>query len=166
MAVEFNFNFPRSLALITYIASKNVPDLTTYKILKLTFLADKFHLVQYGRTITGDKYSALPDGPVPSRLYDFFKKQVLKKPFSSEGKQLLANLEVDKTGPYARFKAKVNPDMSELSSTDLDAINRSIMKFGSFGYNELKELTHEMAAFDRAWKAKKRAAEMAPMSKG
>jgi uncharacterized phage-associated protein len=163
MAVEFKFNFPRSLAVITYIASKNVPELTTYKILKLIFLADKFHLVQHGRTITGDKYSALPDGPVPSRLYDFFKKQVLKNPFSSEGRQLRANLEIDKTGTYPRFKAKAAPDMDELSSTDVDAIDFAIKKFGAFSYGELKDLTHEMAAFEKAWKSKKPQAEMAPM---
>ena len=38
------------------------------------FLAEKYHLVRYGRPITGDRYDAMKDGPVPSFTYDLFKK--------------------------------------------------------------------------------------------
>jgi uncharacterized phage-associated protein len=155
MAVEFKFDFPRTLAAITYIASKNVPDLTMYKMLKLLFLADKHHLVQYGRTITGDKYAALKDGPVPSRTYDFFKKQVLKKPFSEEGRRILANLDVDKRPKHPRFKAIKQFDANQLSQSDLMALDKAISDFGHFSYGQLRQLTHDMAAFEKAWKNKK-----------
>ena len=163
MAVEFKFDFPRTLAAITYIASRSIPDLTTYKILKIIFLADKFHLVTYGRTITGDKYSALPDGPVPSRIYDFFKKQVLKRPFSDEGRQLLANIAVDKTTKHPRLKAIRPYDANALSRSDLNALDKAIRDFGDCNYAQLKQLTHETAAFNRAWENKKFFASSAPM---
>jgi uncharacterized phage-associated protein len=162
MAVEFNFDFSKSLAVITYIASQGVPDLTTYRMLKIIFLADKSHLVEHGRTITGDKYSALPDGPVPSRIYDLFKKQVLKRPFSEEGRRILANLTVDKSSAHPIFIAKTSPDISELSRSDIAAIDSAIKKFGHLSYDEFKRLTHEMAAFDRAWKSRK-SKDSAPM---
>ncbi len=162
MGVEFKFDFPRALAVITYIASKGIPDLTTYKMLKIIFLADKSHLVRYGRTITGDRYSALPDGPVPSHLYNLFK-QVVKRPFSEEGRRIVANLEVEKNVKHPRFTAKVGPDINELSRTDIAVLDNAVEKFGDFSFAQLKDLTHEMAAFNRAWKTKKFFANSAPM---
>ena len=35
--------------------------------------ADKKHLERYGRFITGDTYSAMENGPVPSFAYDVVK---------------------------------------------------------------------------------------------
>ena len=165
MAVEFKFDFPRTLAAITYIASRGIPDLTTYKILKIIFLADKYHLVRYGRTITGDKYCALPDGPVPSLIYDIFKKQVLKTPFTEEGRRILENIKVNKPRFIGNptFKAIKAYDATELSKSDIGALNKAINDFGKLSYGQLKKLTHKMAAFDRAWSAKKTSQD-APMN--
>jgi uncharacterized phage-associated protein len=165
MAVEFTFNFPRSLAVLTYIASKNITDLSIYRLLKIVFLADRQHLLRYGRTITGDQYCALPDGPVPSRLYDLLKKQVVegKKPFSSEGRLLVANLKITKPAKYDLFAAKRAPDMDELSRTEVAAIDDAIMKFRSASFNDIKRITHGTAEFDKAWKSKPPTARRASM---
>ena len=40
------------------------------KIIKLIYLADKYHLVRYGRTITNDDYYAMEYGPVGSTVKD------------------------------------------------------------------------------------------------
>jgi uncharacterized phage-associated protein len=162
MNVELRFDFQKTLAAITYIASRNISKLTTYKILKILFFADKYHLVRYGRTITGDKYSALPDGPVPSRVYDFFK-QVVKKPFSDEGRKILSNLEVDKSEKYPILRAKVAFDAEELSRSDVAALDNAIEQVGNMGYTELKKFSHEIAAYNRAWKSKKFWQLSAPM---
>ena len=51
MAVEFNIDFDKVIAATTYIASQSpkLPELTMGKMCKLIFLADKHHLVRYGR---------------------------------------------------------------------------------------------------------------------
>ena len=67
--LEFKFQPLKAIAAIEVLALRNVPELSKYKIAKLIFLADKLHLVQYGRTITGDKYCAMEHGPVPSSVY-------------------------------------------------------------------------------------------------
>src|ERR1700733_11781409 len=71
MTVEFKFDFDKFLAVLEYLASKGVPELSKYKICKLMFLADKYHLVRYGRPIIGDRYCALPYGPVPSMSLNY-----------------------------------------------------------------------------------------------
>lgn len=154
MSVEFQFDFPRTLAAITYIASQDIPELTQYKILKLLFLADKYHLVRYGRTITGDKYAAMNDGPVPSHIYDLFKKEVLKRPWSDQGKQLAANLQVDSSGKYPILRARQKFDSGELSKSDIEALNKVIKAFRDFDFFDFRDFTHKIAAFDRAWNSR------------
>jgi uncharacterized phage-associated protein len=163
MSVEFQFDFPRTLAAITYIASRNIPDLTMYRILKILFLADKHHLVRYGRTLTGDKYSALPDGPVPSRIYDIFKKQILKHPFTPEAKRIAANLAIDKSGKYPQFRANVAYDAEELSKSDIAALDYAIEHFGDLEYDQLKCITHALPAYKKVWAKKPIGKDSVPM---
>jgi uncharacterized phage-associated protein len=46
----------------------------TLKLFKLLNFADFEHFRQKGRTITGLEYRALPKGPVPTALFDEFKR--------------------------------------------------------------------------------------------
>ena len=59
MAVQFKLDWEKSLAALVYLASKELPEFDKYKACKLIFLADKYHLVQYARPITGDFYFAV-----------------------------------------------------------------------------------------------------------
>lgn len=155
MPVEFTFEFDRSLAAITYFASKDIPELTTYKLLKLIFLSDKYHLVKYGRTLTGDRYAALPDGPVPSTIYDILKDVVTGAPTSEHAARALENLAVDKRFQYPRFAAQKDYDASELSASEMIALDHVIATYGSMNFFQLKGITHEMVAYKRAWKKEK-----------
>src|SRR5258708_31425518 len=59
-------------AIIYFLgASKHVH---TLKLFKLLNFADFEHFRQTGRTITGLDYSALPQGPVPTKLYEEIKR--------------------------------------------------------------------------------------------
>src|SRR4051812_34811550 len=100
MPVEFKLDMEKVIATTLFLAGKNLPELTEGKLLKLMFLADKYHLVRYGRPITGDRYEAMNHGPVPSWTYALFNKQILKKPFTPEGKTLAAMLDIDTSGKY------------------------------------------------------------------
>jgi uncharacterized phage-associated protein len=152
LAVEFEFDLDRTLAAVTYLASKNVPDLTTYKLLKLVFLSDKYHLVKYGRTITGDKYCALEDGPVPSNVYNILK-DVLGDRSQYEGSSAFKeNLQIDKRFQYPHIHAKKSFDVDELSRSDVAALDRAVEVFGKMDFFQLKAITHEMIAYKNAWK--------------
>ena len=60
-------NTNKIIQSLVFIASK-MEDKTVdvMKAYKLLWLADRCHLRMYGRTITGDKYYALPMGLVPT----------------------------------------------------------------------------------------------------
>src|SRR5947209_669995 len=78
-SVEFNFEFEKFLAALHYLAVRQVPELDKYKVCKLFFLADKYHLVRFGRPILGDRYCPLPHGPIPSRSLDLLNEFINAK---------------------------------------------------------------------------------------
>ncbi len=157
MAVEFNLDIDKVIATAIFIASKDVkdvPDLTMAKLLKLIFLADKYHLVRYGRPITGDCYVAMKDGPVPSFTYDIFKKEVLKTPFTVQGKRLARAFR--KTGPTGQpvLRAVANYDPNQLSRSDVAALDTTIREFGRRSFSQLRKITHDMNAWKESWESR------------
>lgn len=153
MPLEFQLDIDKVIAAAIFIASKNPPELTIGKMMKLIFLADKYHLVRYSRPITGDHYDAMQDGPVPSFAYDLFK-QVLRRPFTAQGKQLASALVVDANYELPRFSSRAEFDPEQLSQSDILALNETLRQFGDKSFEELSALTHTMAAYDKAWRSR------------
>src|SRR5260370_29390382 len=71
--IKFDLDFDKAVAALLYMASLKPAKFDQYKVCKLVFLADKRHLVKYGRTITGDHYAAVKWGPIPSSIRDEIK---------------------------------------------------------------------------------------------
>jgi uncharacterized phage-associated protein len=149
--IEFQLDFEKTLAVLGYLGSQDVPELTTYKICKLIFLADKYHLVRYGRPITGDRYCALPDGPIPSAVYNVLKDVSSGTPTSEESAKALEVLAVDKRFQYPRITAN-GYDAEELSESELTTLKYVIGTYGNMNFFQLKAITHQMVAYKKAWK--------------
>jgi uncharacterized phage-associated protein len=162
--VEFSFDFDKFLACVQYFASKNVPQLDKYKISKLLFLADKDHLVKYGRPIIGDRYCAIEHGPIPSRslnlLNAFSRKswvrlrvpdQPIPVPADQQLRQMFESLELDEKFTYPPFRTKKPPRLEFLSKSDLQSLDLTIKRFGNKTFNELKTITHSMCAYRKAY---------------
>ena len=163
MSVTFRLDIDKVIATAIYIASRNIPELTPGKLFKLMFLAEKYHLVHYGRPITGDRYDAMNDGPVPSFTYDLFKRQILRRPFTEPGRRLAAALDVIRSGKLPQFKALHSFDPDQLSKSDILALDKTIQKFGLKTFEELSDITHAMVAYDKAWKSKGMFRKSSPM---
>jgi uncharacterized phage-associated protein len=151
MAVAFQFDFDSTLAAITFLASKNMPELTKYKLCKLLFLADKYHLVTYGRIITGDKYCAIPHGPIPSRTLNLLTAVVNQNCCDHETATLNASVELDRRFMYPRFHANDVVNVDQLSQSDVLSLEKVIAEYGHMGFGELKAITHETFAYKQAW---------------
>jgi uncharacterized phage-associated protein len=154
MSVKFKLDIEKVVAVILYLSAKNIPDLTPGKLFKLMFLAEKYHLVRYGRTITGDRYDAMKDGPVPSWTYDLFKKDVLKHPFSDVAMRLVSSLCIDKSFELPHLSAKTEFDREQLSESDIAALDRTVARFGQKTFFELRAETHGTVAYEKAWSAR------------
>jgi uncharacterized phage-associated protein len=161
MSVQFEFDHEKTVAAALYIVSKNLPELTMAKLFKLLYFADKDHLVRYGRTITGDRYVAMKDGPVPSSLYDLFK-ELRGTPGSPEAILLSRNIKiVASTFQYPRLEASGTIDPMQLSVSDFASLDRILFEFGQFSFLRLRALTHETPAWENAWSERK--TDSAPM---
>ena len=72
MSMEVQFNKVKTLNALLYVANR-IQRKDFHKIFKVIYFADRQHLADWGRPITGDTYIAMDAGPVPSRLYDMLK---------------------------------------------------------------------------------------------
>lgn len=149
IVVRFNFDHDRTVAALMLLASANLPDLTKWKICKLFFLADKTHLVKYGRPITGDTYYALEWGPVPS---DTLKALNDEHPLAIQLQQKLEKI----PDHYPRFKLRESEkvDWDSLSSSDIEVLKEVVAKYGSLPNGQLSKVVHDDLAYKRAWNAR------------
>ncbi len=162
MPAKFRFEFEKAFAAILYLASKPdlVPEFDKLKAAKLLFLADKYHLVRYGRPILGDEYRALTYGPVPQITMDFLHAVV--DPDSKGGfvdrdnaKRLAGALTIDRGYKYPRFSGKEQVNFYDfLSKSDLAALDHIISIYGKKSAIELSALTHAMPAYQKAWESR------------
>jgi Protein of unknown function (DUF4065) len=156
MALSFKFDFEATKAALLYLASKNLPDFDKYRAVKLLFLADREHLLRFGRPITGDDYSALKYGPTPNRVLNFLDdlERVANRgddPGSDEVSELARCLSVTEKR-YPTYHAKEKPDLDYLSKTDLIALDSAVAEYGQKDFEELKTFTHGLKAYSEAWR--------------
>jgi uncharacterized phage-associated protein len=111
------------------------------KLVKLIYLADKYHLIRYGRTITNDDYYAMEHGPVGATVKDVLSFDHFNIP--SKTFKYLSTLinKDDKNGFRINQDVKITYDM--LSDTDKEALDFVIEKFGKMGPWKLRDYTHQ-----------------------
>lgn len=153
--VTFEFDAEKALAAIVYLCSKGIQGLTKYKVCKLLFLADKYHLVRYGRSITGDRLCAMPYGPVPSRILNILNNAIASdgsdRVSDDEAKRLSDFIELQRIYRDPHFKSTKDVEPGILSVSDLAALDAVVQEHGSKTFGELKAMTHELYAYQKAW---------------
>jgi uncharacterized phage-associated protein len=158
MTVSFNFDFNKALSAMVYIAAKAPPNLDKYKMCKLVFLADKYHLVRFSRPITGDYFCAMDWGPVPSNVLNLLNEFLQENSSEEPVAQMREYLEADTSFKYPHFHVRETGFDFELdlSSSDRQALDEIVTRHGNKTFEELKGLTHEMPAYTEVWDDPKR----------
>lgn len=136
----FRFDPEKGLELLLYIANRST-NRDLYWVLKVPYFADKYHLQQVARTICGDTYYAMKDGPVPSGLYDIVKDVRDRRRLSAHVTKAQSSFEVKGNTIIPRRDA----DLEFLSKTDIDCLNRAITEIESLSFGELKDKSHDSA---------------------
>jgi len=132
-----NYEQQKSIEAIIYIAQK-IENVDYYKVLKLLYFADKEHLINYGRTITGDTYYRLEHGPCPTNNYDLIKSR--KSTLFT--KKLNTDFDVETKHSIVALR---EPNLDYLSESDIECLNNVITNIGVKGFAEIKELSHDIA---------------------
>jgi uncharacterized phage-associated protein len=135
------------LAPCLYVLQK-MGRLTKHHLSKVLYTADKLHIATYGRTLTGDIYVAMQNGPVPSRLYDFIKVVQGKSDGAYVAKFVKYLPEfIAFNAPYY-VVAKQAPNMDFLSRSAIEALDTAINTVGPMSFRQRTDFTH-----DEAWKS-------------
>lgn len=141
MDIKLSFNLEKSLQVILYVANR-LKRKDFHKIFKVIYFADRNHLSEYGRSITGDTYIAMNDGPVPSNIYDIFKALRGDGFFAEKGKDF-SNYFIVTNWSIIEPVRKENLDV--LSESDVEKLNESLSQYGSLSWDEIREKSHDYA---------------------
>ena len=143
---QFKPNRRKIVEALVYLAIQR-PGIGVFHANKTLFFADRAHLLRYGRTITGDIYYAMDDGPVPTNAYDiarnrdrFVTADVLA--------YAAAKLSLDDSGSHVQITAKDNFDDSEFSQTDIECLQAAIDTYADMEFLDLWRLAHA----EQPWK--------------
>lgn len=119
------FNEEKATAAILYVA-KNIDVSDKIRIAKVLYAADKYHLNRYFRFILGDVYARLPRGSAPSNVLDMLKS-------SSEAFEVRGY----------NIRPLQEPDMDELSPSDVEALDLAIEACKGKGWLALSKESHD-----------------------
>lgn len=102
------------------------------RLMKLLYIADREALKESGRTITGDRYAALDNGPILSTLYNIIKDEDTR---ATEWRKY-----VDKERYWLTPKA--DPGVGQLSRFEVRKLNEVATRFAGEDVWEIVKFTH------------------------
>jgi uncharacterized phage-associated protein len=165
MPLEFRPKLDKIIETLLYLATVR-PDADKYQAVKFLYLADREHLLRYGRPITYEVYYALPFGPVASTAMDLLNgsEMTMKRagieslPFNVE------NVQRPGRAPLLYLREPLRDvDFDLFSKSDIRVFDEVLQKYGSMTFDELYQLTHDHYAYKKAWK-NRGGANASPMS--
>ncbi|MEK6752753.1 MAG: Panacea domain-containing protein [Chloroflexota bacterium] len=139
----------KALEAIVYVSQKTN---NLFNVVKTLYFADKFHLENYGRLITGDRYIAMEDGPVPSGAYDLIKF-VRGDEFTYNSKIIDAHpekaIKVVRDGKETMVSPLREYDPDYLSESDIECLDKSIELFAKMNTSKLWDIVHQEEAYKK-----------------
>ena len=149
MRINFRFDVEKLVQALAFFVSRGVNDLDKMKAMKLLFLADKKHLLEYGKPITGDRYFCMPYGPVASASFniirDFMDVDDQVRPFAE--KLFTEFFEVDRVSKHGRLRLRRTPDLDVFSESEVSVLSHVVDQFGDKSGVELSSITHDDATW-------------------
>lgn len=141
---ERDFDANKALAALGYLVQQSEADL--YSVMKMLYLADKEHLSRYGRTVTGDDFTAMEHGPLPEHTYGLCKFVRGQKVHFDAMPDAREHLALDGNV----FRLLSPPDLDALSISDRRALDSALTIYAGGGWQAVRAASHD-AAWDAAW---------------
>jgi uncharacterized phage-associated protein len=149
--ITFRFDPDKAVNALAFFSRQGVSGLDHMKIAKMVFLADRAHLLRYGRTITGDSYVCMEHGPVPSITRDMVNARIAEDP---DAESMLDYFEVRRSGKYPELIAKRDADLEVFSDSDIEVLTEVIERHGPESAWNLRDFTHTLPEIGAALAAR------------
>ncbi len=150
--INFKYDQNKAFAAILYIChalKKQNIKADLHKVFKILYFAESKHLSTYAMPITGDSFCAMENGPVPSAIYASLKYVRDNVPvLSNHAKKYFQIVNWQDIEPLQQ------PDMDELSESNLQFINESMQENQQLSFLDLTKKSHG-PAYNKAEKNRK-----------
>ncbi|OAV64863.1 putative phage-associated protein [Bacteroidales bacterium Barb6XT] len=118
-------------------------EISYFHVFKILYFAEGKHCARYGRRIMNDSFHALPEGPVPSALYDAVKIAAGDKQRTGDYPLLALISDALSVKDKYILTAKEQPDMDYLSKSDIECLTESIKENKDIPKGELSAKSHD-----------------------
>ncbi|MCH4560322.1 Panacea domain-containing protein [Mesorhizobium jarvisii] len=143
--MKFTVDKRKAVEAIVYVASR-MPGIGRFHASKALYFAEFEHLRNYGRPVFGDRYIAMDNGPVPSFAYD-----ALKGTLGPDDRVLVEGaLSVEAQGTYPKYKAAREPNLTLLSRSDIECLDKAIDHVKGRSFGSISDETHEHTGWKKA----------------
>lgn len=159
MKMILEFDHKKATQAINYFATKEGNQIGKLKLIKLIYLADRYHLRRYGRPIANDTYLAMPLGPVCSSIKDIAEFS----DFLDDTEREYASRYLQRGERPHSITSIAQVDEDVFSDSELEALNFAYTEFGAYQASALVEITHhypEWIKFKNALESKETTREM------
>ncbi len=144
MKTIVDFDHKKATQALNFFAEKAGGAIDKLRVIKLIWLADRYHLRRYGRPIVNDVYFAMRLGPVGSNVKDLAEDPALDE---AEKDYLQKYLNCNATKHKIKSVKTVDKDI--LSDTDLEALERVQQEYGYLATPTLIQLSHDYPEWDK-----------------
>jgi uncharacterized phage-associated protein len=153
MAIRFRMNERKALEAVVWLLNQK-PGMTRYNLAKILYYADKWHLEEYGRPITGDRYIAMQEGMVPSQILDMLERD--GRTLQPEDIEIILEAieRYQNDERYEAYRPRRDPEVEYLSRSDIECLRRALDAYGNLSFQDLRDLAHHDPAWKSAWDEK------------
>lgn len=102
-------------------------------------------MIQYGRFVTNDTYIKLPYGPAPTRILNIINE--IESLFDDEIEYITEYMDIDTHNSHRTMTSKKEPDLMELSKSEIIICDDIIDKYGHLPAMDLVHKSHEEYAY-------------------
>lgn len=132
------FNEQKSAQIAAWFIAKEGGSMPHLKLIKLMYLAERASISTHGHLLTGDRFVAMPHGPVLSLTLDHINDAVGSQ---QDGWDSWIS---DKANYTVGLQREVTRDaLDELSDADLNVLEATWKKFGWMTKYQIRDYTHD-----------------------
>src|SRR3989304_9016507 len=134
--INFKFNEIKTTQAAAFLLKKNNNKMSYMKLIKLLYLADREALSLWERTITGDSFFSMDNGPILSKTLNKINEGKMPRHESYWHKYISAPA-------HYNINLKKDPGVDELSKREKEVLNKISKKYEKYDKWEMVDICHK-----------------------
>ncbi len=135
--MNFVFDIRKAVAATGYVCGLNGGSLDVLHLMKMLYWADRTALLNWQRTVTGDKFYSMKNGPILSRIYDLMCGKI-----PGPDRSLWTAIFNQREGNVISLRTE--PDHGPLSRREMAVLEEAFTKFRDVPAGKLVSFLHNV----------------------